>query len=199
MTIEITVDLLDGRENVFSVAKERFTIGRSSKCDVVVTHEGLSREHCLVEVIDGDVYVTDLGSANGVLINEERIPAHQPTKYNISLTLSLGGVEISGLQFVSVKDPIVDISHPDYISPTKTSTKRIAQKNSDLIEANGNKLNLHPGVKGVIGVVILAVLFLGYQMIFSNRESEDDYLSRMLFEASMKKKEADGTIKTRNF
>lgn len=195
--IELTVGFPDGRVNVLSVAKDCFTIGRSSKCDVVVTHESLSREHCLVEVIDGDVYVTDLGSANGVMIDERRIPVHQKVKYSLSLTLGLGGVEITGLQFVSVKNPIEDISGLD--SGPISSAKLISARKADLVEGIDKKIHIHPGVKGLLAVVILSVLFLSYQLIFSTRESEDDYLSRMLFEASMSKKEADGSVKTRNF
>jgi Fe-S-cluster-containing hydrogenase component 2 len=50
-------------------------IGRSSACDVVVPKDSKSvgRRHCRIEERDGDVWVTDLDSANHTLLNGERI------------------------------------------------------------------------------------------------------------------------------
>lgn len=68
-------------------------IGRSSKCDVVVPHEGMSRLHCQIEVENGEVFVTDLGSTNGVSIDGQKIEPHKRTLYKTYLTLSFGAVQ----------------------------------------------------------------------------------------------------------
>ena len=199
VALKLTVSVLGGRENVFSVAKDKFTIGRSNKCDVVIPHESLSREHCLIEVIDGDVFVTDIGSANGVLINGERIPPSRPTLYNLSLTLTLGGVEIYGLHFVQEEDfleaPFEPSSGVSSNTITKISNKTKA-KSADIVEP---KPGMHPGVRGLLIIMAVIFLFLGYRMIIGPSESESDYISRMLFEKSLNSKSADGSIKTRNF
>ena len=72
------------------VAKAAIVIGRSSKCDLRVQDESISRHHCKIEVLDGQVMVTDLGSANGVYIDGKLIPANKATPYQIFLTLSIG-------------------------------------------------------------------------------------------------------------
>lgn len=45
-----------------------FCIGRSSACEIAVSDPALSRRHCLVEVRDGALWVTDLASANGTTV-----------------------------------------------------------------------------------------------------------------------------------
>jgi pSer/pThr/pTyr-binding forkhead associated (FHA) protein len=46
--------------------------------DVQVAADGISAQHCSVEVVKGGVKVTDLGSTNGTLINgrDVRGPHH---------------------------------------------------------------------------------------------------------------------------
>lgn len=68
-------------------------IGRSSKCDVVIPHEGMSRQHCQIELVNGEYFVTDLGSTNGVLIDNQKIEPHQKIPYQTFLPLSFGAVQ----------------------------------------------------------------------------------------------------------
>src|SRR5688500_8912127 len=68
-------------------------IGRSSKCDVVIPHEGMSRQHCQIELVNGEYFVTDLGSTNGVLIDNLKIEPHQKIPYQTFLPLSFGAVQ----------------------------------------------------------------------------------------------------------
>jgi hypothetical protein len=49
-------------------------IGRSLKCQFSIPLEDLSREHCLVETKGEELFITDLGSSNGVWIDRLRIP-----------------------------------------------------------------------------------------------------------------------------
>ncbi|MBM4375236.1 MAG: FHA domain-containing protein [Deltaproteobacteria bacterium] len=49
------------------------TIGRTPGNDIVVTHPQVSSRHAQVEQIDGRVFVTDLGSANGTHVNGHRL------------------------------------------------------------------------------------------------------------------------------
>jgi hypothetical protein len=73
--------------------KERLVIGRSKSCDLVVPEDSLSRQHALIELEGDAFYVTDLGSANGVFINGERIPAHGRTPYETFFPLNLASLE----------------------------------------------------------------------------------------------------------
>jgi serine phosphatase RsbU (regulator of sigma subunit) len=49
------------------------TIGRDSQCGLVLASPDVSRRHCRVELIDGEVFATDLNSTNGTYIDGKRI------------------------------------------------------------------------------------------------------------------------------
>lgn len=62
--------------------RERFAIGRSSKSDLVVAHQGVSRRHAEIrDVGAGGHYVFDAGSRNGTYVNGERIVGATPLRH----------------------------------------------------------------------------------------------------------------------
>ena len=64
-------------------------LGRSSTCEISIPDPSLSRNHCLFELRNGAVWVTDLASANGTLVNEETLGANS-RKLNPGDTLTAG-------------------------------------------------------------------------------------------------------------
>lgn len=67
---------LDGRVHV--VEKERFVIGRvSGQSDLAIIDANVSRQHCAIESRDGEFFVKDLGSTNGIEINGHRVDDHR--------------------------------------------------------------------------------------------------------------------------
>ncbi|MBI2571938.1 MAG: FHA domain-containing protein [Candidatus Schekmanbacteria bacterium] len=52
---------------------EDIVIGRSSECDLWIDHKAISRQHARVRKDWNGVVVVDLGSANGVFVNDERV------------------------------------------------------------------------------------------------------------------------------
>jgi pSer/pThr/pTyr-binding forkhead associated (FHA) protein len=50
-------------------------VGRGRRCDVRIESTRVSRLHCCLLEIDGEVVVRDLGSTNGVRINGRRVAA----------------------------------------------------------------------------------------------------------------------------
>ena len=89
----ITAELYSGEILEYKVHPTTFTVGRSPKCEVVIPLEGLSRQHLSVQFKDGDFFITDLGSMNGVFINGERIQPDVRVKYNTFFPLSFGPVK----------------------------------------------------------------------------------------------------------
>jgi DNA-binding CsgD family transcriptional regulator len=71
-------------------------IGRSSTCDVRVDDGMVSRRHARVSAGDDELLVEDLGSRNGVLVNERKITS--------TTLLAHGDVIGVGLQFFEVVD-----------------------------------------------------------------------------------------------
>ena len=65
-----------GARYVLPVARG-LVIGRSGFCDIVLNKRSLSREHARVFELNGQHFVSDLGSVNGTFVNGR--PVHEPT------------------------------------------------------------------------------------------------------------------------
>jgi hypothetical protein len=62
-----------GVEKSYPMRQITMTIGRSDQCDISVKDSSMSGRHCEVQKISGEIRVKDLGSANGIWLNGERI------------------------------------------------------------------------------------------------------------------------------
>lgn len=62
-----------GVEKSYPMRQITMTIGRSDQCDIAVKDGSMSGRHCEVSKINGEIRVKDLGSANGIWLNGERI------------------------------------------------------------------------------------------------------------------------------
>lgn len=48
-------------------------IGRADDCELKVNIGGISRHHCRLELVDGRLFVRDLKSRNGTILNDEKV------------------------------------------------------------------------------------------------------------------------------
>ena len=71
LEILVTEGPLKGRR--FSVPPEGLRLGRSSSCEISIPDPSLSRNHCLFETREGSLWVTDLASANGTVVNNVQL------------------------------------------------------------------------------------------------------------------------------
>lgn len=55
------------------VDKDTMVVGRSRTCDVVIPSAKVSRQHASLSLAGTDLHIEDLGSANGVWLNGEKI------------------------------------------------------------------------------------------------------------------------------
>jgi hypothetical protein len=68
---------LDGVvEQTVQLSKERMTIGRRSRNDIVLTHSAVSGEHGAITTIGDESFLEDLQSTNGTYVNSHRIGKH---------------------------------------------------------------------------------------------------------------------------
>ena len=67
----VTAGPLEGQR--FTVTASGIRLGRSSSCEISMSDPMLSRNQCLFELREGTVYVTDLASANGTMVNGENL------------------------------------------------------------------------------------------------------------------------------
>lgn len=92
-SLTLKFDDVSGEPVAVTVEKERFLIGRHSECDLCIVDSRLSREHLLIETIDGEFLVTDRGSSNGTELNGEGL--FETTILNDRDELDLGGFTIA--------------------------------------------------------------------------------------------------------
>jgi len=75
-------------------------IGRSTECNLKIASSQVSRNHCRITLADDAVFVEDLGSANGTLVDGQPIPAHQPTAIAPGTHIIVGPAEFQ-IDFVA--------------------------------------------------------------------------------------------------
>lgn len=61
----------------FFLTQNEMTIGRDPTADVTINDANVSRKHAKVTKQNGAVFLTDLGSANGTLINDKKLGTNQ--------------------------------------------------------------------------------------------------------------------------
>jgi len=63
----------NGVEKAYPMRAITVTIGRSDQCDIAVKDSSMSGKHAEISKINGEIRVKDLGSANGIWLNGERV------------------------------------------------------------------------------------------------------------------------------
>jgi predicted component of type VI protein secretion system len=63
----------NGVEKAYPMRQLTMSIGRSDQCDIAVKDSSMSGRHCEVSKINGEIKVKDVGSANGIWLNGERV------------------------------------------------------------------------------------------------------------------------------
>ena len=63
----------NGVEKAYPMRAITVTIGRSDQCDIAVKDSSMSGKHAEISKISGEIRVKDLGSANGIWLNGERV------------------------------------------------------------------------------------------------------------------------------
>jgi pSer/pThr/pTyr-binding forkhead associated (FHA) protein len=69
----VVVDGMDRGKRFPLVGKSQFKIGRSVTADLKLTDAKISRDHCLVEAVRDHHIIVDLESANGTVVNGDRV------------------------------------------------------------------------------------------------------------------------------
>lgn len=166
--MKVILTLLDNEEREFIITKNSFTIGRAKTNDICISHEGLSRVHCQVEINpQGEIIITDLSSTNGVLIQGQRIPATVPTLYQSFLGISIGPIQ--GIA-VGLEEAIVQQA-PTRRSeiPKKMAVKEKTAKNDNLHKQTSSNFKKYLSPFLLIVVIVTVLFFVG-----QNLEPEKD-------------------------
>jgi predicted component of type VI protein secretion system len=82
----------------YVLRNERALVGRAPHCRIVVRDPLVSREHALLRVSPMEVQIEDLGSANGVFVNNVRITGLCPLRDGDHVLLGTRELRISAAQ-----------------------------------------------------------------------------------------------------
>ncbi len=74
----------------YEVSKSIMHIGRSSECDIIISHRSISEKHAQISCDGKSVKIKDLNSSNGVLVNGEKYGISQLSEGDI---VSVGHVK----------------------------------------------------------------------------------------------------------
>ena len=93
---------------------DSLSVGRGSDNDVVLGSKQISRNHAVLSVLNGKLYVKDLNSSNGTFINDERIETNE-SKY-IEADDTLGFASFS----FQVAAPLAAIDNQEVVADKPT-------------------------------------------------------------------------------
>lgn len=91
------------------VDRELVTIGRSKNCTYCIADSNLSSKHCQIYLADGCLYIEDLDSKNGILLNGIKVTKE---KIYLSDVLNIGSVILSVDRFKLNPDSIEILTAP---------------------------------------------------------------------------------------
>lgn len=126
----------------------RLVVGRSEKADIRINDSKTSREHAEFTKVGNDWVVTDLGSQNGVVVNDAKIVQHK---------IKLGDRIIIG-------QTVLKFSKQD----VQGKPKLVKGENSDGDEETSNNK------KTMVPVLILAVVFLAIFLFDDDQKQPPD-------------------------
>jgi uncharacterized protein YraI len=91
-TLQITAPGAAARS--YPIDKETVNIGRAQDNDLIIEDISMSRRHARLSIAAGQVYIEDLGSANGVFVDNRRLQPQVQTAITETTSLRLGDVQV---------------------------------------------------------------------------------------------------------
>ena len=114
----IIISAPDGKRGMLELTKPLISIGRGAANDLVLPDNSVSRFHAVIKCQDGQTFIADRNSTNGVVIDGDRIVGERELHHND--VAHLGSYE---LRFEEVRDSGILIKSAD-IPPTLNDVLR---------------------------------------------------------------------------
>lgn len=187
--MKVTITSSGGKKFELSTKKTAVTVGRSSKCDLIVTDEALSRQHALIEHDHENFYITDLGSSNGVFVDGERLPPHERHQINTFLQLTLSTLECQ----IVAEEADTPVANTSYRPPSPSSElTSVTKENIKLPRKSlppkksvkkSESASLRTKLTLFIVLVILAIPL--YQLLTSEKVPEGMKSDQLIFQSNV--------------
>ncbi len=111
---------------------DSLSVGRGSDNDVVLGSKQVSRNHALLSVLNGKLYVKDLDSSNGTFINDQRIEGNKSKHLKAEDTLSFASFAFKVLPLFE-NTPVVTDPTATAQTPTTPAAKPTAETQTQTI------------------------------------------------------------------
>ncbi len=134
---------------------DSLSIGRGNDNDVVLGSKAVSRNHALLSVLNGDLYIKDLDSSNGTFINNERIEGNKSTHINANDTVGFASFVFKVATPHVEANPVTSIAAAPVESATEQSIAA-GNKDSILTESKVDEAADEPVVKETIVTEVLS-------------------------------------------
>lgn len=172
----------ENKGKAYFLLGKRIVLGRSEKCDVTILDIKSSREHAEIIMVGKDYILTDLGSQNGIVINDLKIKQHALSNGDKVIV----GKTVYKFSKITVKDTVaaqekkqqdLDLSFEDEFPENEDKDKKMSL--------------------GLGAIIFLAVVLL----LFDNGDDSEAIKKKTSFNASRVKEIDDSfakAIKARN-
>ena len=87
MSVQLVVATGSKAGQIIPIVGDRFVVGRADDCNLKPRSELISRYHCEIFIVDGEVFTRDMGSKNGVFLNDHQITETNQLKNGDKLTI----------------------------------------------------------------------------------------------------------------
>lgn len=115
--------IVKGKRQIYRKLKGVFTIGRSSRSDLVIKGNGISRNHAEVRAMDnGQYFVLDVGSRNGTFVNGTRVSGSRLLRSGD--LIAIGDCELSFLNSEDLERSAV----PTTVTTSETTDVRLEDR-----------------------------------------------------------------------
>lgn len=121
--LQITLISLHSTATEKTIFSQSFTIGRGRDNDVIIADNMVSRHHLNINIEYGEWYLQDLGSTNGVFIDDKNIVGNYKVSFPCIVSLGKGGPQLQ-LKLQGQGNPI-----PEQIDSSDDITQFIQQPN----------------------------------------------------------------------
>lgn len=167
---------------VFQLKGEKWVLGRDPKCDIPIEYPEMSRQHIEIKTDGPKVYVQDIGSSNGTVVNGEQVPAHVPVQLHSGDCIQIQELKI----YFEWRDPHFQALVPMLVSSPESPSSfvpSVALAVSDdgfaveqfSTDGKFGKYDKKTIMRAALVVVLLIVLVIGF--IFPMDKKEEQALS----------------------